>query len=180
MSQITRGFSVLLSERKSSFKEVAGKKILPPEELEEKSQSWKTEGKSIVTLNGSFDLLHPGHLEMIYQASCQADLLLMLLNTDDSIRSYKSPKRPINPLEVRLQHIAALEMVDYVSWFDETDPCAALEKIKPHVHANGSEYGEDCIESEVVKRHGGKIYIIELIEGYSSTNLIKKIHNLCD
>lgn len=169
-----------LLAKPSNFKEAIQRKILSPDQVEERCKTFKRAGKTLVTLNGSFDLLHPGHLEMIYQASCQGDLLLILLNTDSSIKAYKSPTRPINPLDVRIQMIAALEMVDYVSWFDETDPRAVLEKAKPTIHANGSEYGENCIEAEVVKKHGGKIFILGLVPGYSSTNLIKKIQGLCD
>ena len=154
-------------------------KIVAPEKLREFCQVLKDGGKTLVTLNGSFDLLHPGHLEMLYEAACQADLLIVLLNTDRSIQANKGPKRPINPLEVRLKHIAAIGWVDYVSWFDEEDPRVVLEKIKPDVHVNGSEYGEDCIEAEVVKRYGGKIHIVKLVEGFSSTNLIEKIQSLC-
>lgn len=171
---------MLLSEKERTFRESIAGKMIHPEQLKTCCEQLRREGKSIVTLNGSFDLLHPGHLEMIYQASCQGDVLLMLLNTDLSIKGYKSSDRPINPLEVRLQHIAALQMVDYVSWFDELDPIKILGIIKPDVHCNGSEYGENCIEASVVKENGGRIHIIQLIGGYSSTNMIKKIQSLCD
>lgn len=173
---------MLLSEKQNSpsFKESIQGKVLQPDALESTCKALKAEGKTIATLNGSFDLLHPGHFEMIYQASCQADVFILLLNSDASIQSYKNPNRPINPLEVRLQQIAALGMVDYVSWFEETDPCSVLEKIKPDVHVNGSEYGEACIEASVVERHGGKIHVVSLVDGYSSSNLIRKIRELCD
>lgn len=174
-----RRFSVLLSEEKT-FREAIQCKMVHQDQLKTLCEKLRREGKTIVTLNGSFDLLHPGHLEMIYQASLQGDVLLMLLNTDSSIKAYKSPQRPINPLEARLQHIAALEMVDYVSWFSELDPIKVLGIIQPDVHCNGSEYGENCIEAPVVKEHGGRIHIIQLIGGYSSTNIIKKIQSLCD
>lgn len=171
---------MLLSEKAKTFRESIGSKLVHPDQLRTLCEKLRREGKSIVTLNGSFDLLHPGHLEMIYQASCQGDVLLMLLNTDASIKVYKSPDRPINPLEVRLQHIAALQMVGYVSWFSELDPIKILAVIKPDIHCNGSEYGENCIEAPVVKENGGRIHIIQLIGGYSSTNMIKKIKSLCD
>ncbi len=171
---------MLLSEKAKTFRESIGNKLVHPDQLRTVCEQLRREGKSIVTLNGSFDLLHPGHLEMIHQASCQGDVLLMLLNTDASIKGYKSLDRPINPLEVRLQHIAALQMVDYVSWFSELDPIKILGVIKPDVHCNGSEYGENCIEAPVVKENGGRIHIIQLIGGYSSTNMIKKIQSLCD
>ncbi|NGX37977.1 MAG: Bifunctional protein HldE [Chlamydiae bacterium] len=162
-----------------SLLEVIESKSVAPENLEAFRASVKEEGKTLATINGSFDLLHPGHLEMLYEASLQADVLLVLLNTDRSIQVNKGPQRPINPLHVRLTHIASLAWVGHVSWFDEEDPRAVLERIKPDVHVNGSEYGEDCIEAQVVKRYGGKIYIVNLVEGFSSTNLIEKIQSLC-
>jgi rfaE bifunctional protein nucleotidyltransferase chain/domain len=151
------------------------KKYISPEKIEEKIKELRTFGKKIATLNGSFDLLHAGHLKMIYEASKQGDVLIVALNSDASIKKYKSPLRPIVSLEHRLEMIAALEFVDYVTYFDETDPIALLEKIKPDVHNNGSEYGENCIEAEVVKKYGGKIHIIQLIPGLSTTKLIEKI-----
>ncbi len=154
-------------------------KYIAPLELEEKILELKESGNTIATLNGSFDLLHAGHLEMIYQASLQADLLIVALNTDRSIQEYKSPLRPIIPLEYRLQMMAALEMVDYVTWFDETDPRRILEKIIPDVHVNGAEYGENCIEAEVVRRGGGRIHIVPLVPGLSTSEIIRKIIKTC-
>jgi len=173
---------VLLSEKnaKATFKEVYQRKMISPNHLEALSSRLKDEGKTLVTLNGSFDLLHPGHLEMIYQASLQGDILILLLNSDESIKENKGKGRPINNLDVRMQNIAALEMVDYVTFFVQSDPRSALETIKPHIHVNGSEYGEDCIEADVVKNYGGKIHIVKLIDGYSSTSLIERIKNSCD
>ena len=83
----------------------------------------------------------------------------MALNTDRSIQQYKSPLRPIIPLEYRLQMIAALACVTYVTWFDETDPRCLLETIKPDVHVNGAEYGSACIEADTVLSNGGKLHI---------------------
>jgi len=113
---------------------------------------------------------------MIMEAKNQADVLIMALNSDASIQKYKSPLRPIISLENRLRMIAALAFVDYVTWFEETDPCQILEIIRPDVHINGSEYGEDCIEAATVKKYGGRIHIVKLIEGLSTTKIIEKIH----
>ncbi|MCB1080920.1 MAG: adenylyltransferase/cytidyltransferase family protein [Chlamydiia bacterium] len=150
-------------------------KLILPEDLEQKVKTLRQEGKTVATLNGSFDLMHAGHLHMIHEASEQADCLILALNTDDSIKRYKSPKRPLVTLEHRLQMAAALEFVDFVTYFDETDPREFLKKVRPDVHVNGSEYGEDCIEAEVVKSYGGKIHIVKLVPGLSTTNLIEKI-----
>jgi rfaE bifunctional protein nucleotidyltransferase chain/domain len=169
---------LLFEKNAKSFREEARKKFVDPSDLGTFCENLRKEGKTIATLNGSFDLLHPGHYEMIYQGACQADILLLLLNTDASIRGYKGPDRPINPLEVRLLNMAAIGMVDCLTWFDEFDPIAKLDIIRPDVHVNGSEYGEDCIEAEVVKKHGGRIHIVSLVNGFSSTNLIEKIRSV--
>lgn len=150
-------------------------KIVAPEDVSARSALLKAEGKTIATLNGSFDLLHAGHLEILYQASLQADVLWVALNTDDSVRRYKSPSRPIITLEYRVQMMCALEMVDYVTWFDETDPRIVLEKIRPNVHVNGSEYGLDCIEAETVKKNGGRVHIVEKIPSLSTSAVLTKI-----
>lgn len=154
-------------------------KCIAPDCIEEKVTALRQSGKTIATLNGSFDLLHAGHLEMIGQASCQADILIVALNTDASIQKYKSPLRPIIALEYRLQMMAALEQVDFVTWFDETDPRQILSQIKPDVHVNGAEYGENCIEAEVVRAHGGRIHIVALVPGLSTSKIIQKIVDTC-
>ena len=115
---------------------------------------------------------------MIYEASQQADLLIVALNSDASIQKYKSLDRPIISLEYRMQMMAALTFVNYVTWFEETDPRNLLSTIKPDVHVNGAEYGEKCIEAETVKRYGGKIHIAPLIPGLSTTQIISKIQRI--
>lgn len=157
------------------WSETYKKKFIKPENIITKVAEKRSTGKTIATLNGSFDLLHAGHLQIIYEASLQADILIVALNSDSSIQAYKSPDRPIIPLEYRLQMMAALEFVDYVTWFDETDPIRLLSEIKPDVHVNGAEYGENCIEAETVKQHGGKIHIVKHVPGLSTSMIIKKI-----
>lgn len=153
-------------------------KLILPNNLSASSQHIRDQGYSIATLNGSFDLMHAGHLQIIYEASQQADILLVALNSDASIKAYKSPDRPIIPLEYRLQMMAALEFVDYVTWFEETDPLRILEEIKPDVHVNGAEYGENCIEADIVKKYGGRIHIVQLVPGLSTSQILKKISTI--
>ena len=150
-------------------------KRLEPPFIEEKIRLLRKEKKTIATLNGSFDLLHAGHLFIIHEASKQADQLIVALNSDRSVRSYKGPNRPIVSLQFRLEMVAALEFVDFVTWFDEADPRALLQKIKPDVHVNGQEYGENCIEAEVVKANGGKLHLVERIASLSTSNILEKI-----
>ena len=162
-----------------SFPESIASKVVDPSHIEAKVMNLRQQGKTIATLNGSFDLLHAGHLEMIYQASCQADILIVALNSDRSIQEYKSPMRPIIPLEYRLRMMAALAMVDYVTWFDETDPRQILSRIRPDVHVNGAEYGENCIEAETVRSCGGRLHIVSLVPGLSTSQIVKKIVETC-
>ncbi|MCB1114238.1 MAG: adenylyltransferase/cytidyltransferase family protein [Chlamydiia bacterium] len=152
-------------------------KVILPEELESKMSDVKRQGFKLATLNGSFDLMHAGHLEIIYQASQVADKLLVLLNSDTSIQQYKGKDRPLISLKYRIRMMAALGFVDFVSWFDETDPIQVLSKVKPDVHVNGAEYGSDCIEADCVKKNGGRIEIIQLVPGLSTSEIIKKIES---
>ncbi len=151
------------------------KKLVEPQNLEMAVLAIKQKGRSIATLNGSFDLLHAGHLYIIHQASLQADCLIVALNSDSSIQRYKSTKRPFVPLKYRLEMVGALEFVDYVTWFDETDPCELLLKIRPDVHVNGAEYGADCIEAAAVKKGGTRLHLVDRIPSLSTTELIEKI-----
>lgn len=154
------------------------KKMIQPKELENTVKSIRQQGKTIGSLNGSFDLMHAGHLQIIFEASQVADVLIVALNSDASIKAYKNPDRPIIPLNYRLQLMAALQFVDYVTWFEETTPCSLLSMIKPDVHVNGAEYGKECIEAETVKRYGGHIHIVELVPGLSTSQILKKITSL--
>ncbi|MBN1915271.1 MAG: adenylyltransferase/cytidyltransferase family protein [Parachlamydiales bacterium] len=151
------------------------KKLLHPDECEKLAQKLKSHHKKIVTINGAFDLVHAGHVYILSEAKQQADVLIVALNSDRSIREYKAKDRPIVPLQYRMELIAALEDVDYVTWFDELDPREFLQKIKPHVHVIGAEYQNKCVEKEVVEQNGGTLYFVERIEGLSTTAIIEKI-----
>ncbi len=155
------------------------KKLIDPSALESKVRDIRSQKKTIATLNGSFDLLHAGHLYIIHQASLQADCLIVALNSDRSIQQYKSPKRPIITLTDRLSMMAALEFVTYVTWFEETDPRTILSRIRPDVHVNGAEYGADCIEAETVRKAGGRLHLVERIPGLATSAVIEKVRQ-CD
>jgi rfaE bifunctional protein nucleotidyltransferase chain/domain len=154
------------------------KKLIKPNLIEDTVSRIRKEHRSIATLNGSFDLLHAGHLFMIHEAKAQADVLIVALNSDQSIQKYKSMSRPIIPLRYRLEMMAALEFVDYVTFFEELDPCALLAKIKPDVHVNGEEYGKECIEAQTVEKFGGRLHLVKRIPSLATTSIIEKIQ-LC-
>lgn len=162
---------------KSWLKEHAHK-VIKRGEIAKRVEQMKSDGYTIATLNGSFDLLHAGHLQIIFEASQMADLLIVALNSDESIRKYKSADRPIIPLNYRMQMMAALEFVDYVTWFEETDPRNILSDICPDVHVNGAEYGHQCIEADTVISAGGQIHIVQLVPGLSTSYIIKKIQEI--
>jgi rfaE bifunctional protein nucleotidyltransferase chain/domain len=135
----------------------------------------RAQGKRIVTLNGSFDLLHAGHLHILESARRQGDVLVVGLNSDASVKRYKSADRPLIGEADRARMLLALRCVDYVHVFDEDAPMAFLEEVKPAVHVNGSEYGADCIEAPVVRKHGGRVHIVEKVAGLSTSALVEKV-----
>lgn len=134
---------------------------------------FKRRNKKVVTVNGSFDIIHPGHIDLLKQAKSKGDILIVLLNSDKSVRLYKGPSRPANSEKTRAEILAAIKYVDYVAIFDEINPKKILAEIRPDIHANGSDWGKNCIEREVVERHGGKIHVIKLKKGHSATSIIK-------
>lgn len=149
-------------------------KIKAREELQQIVEKLKKQGKTIVTTNGSFDLLHMGHVETFVEAKKQGDVLIVGVNSDASVKRYKSPDRPMVPEEDRAGMIASLICVDYVTIFDEDDPRALLSALKPHVHVK-SKSGYKGIEEETVVKHGGKIVLLDDVPGKSTTQLIEKI-----
>lgn len=153
-------------------------KFIDPKEIEEKAAAIKSRG-TLVTLNGSFDLLHAGHLKILEEAKAQGDFLIVALNTDASIKRYKGKDRPIIPLKFRLQMLSAISFVDYVTYFDEDDPRKILSLIKPSCHVNGIEYGENCIESQTLLEVGAKLHLVHLKPGLSTSNIIGKIKEVC-
>ena len=157
------------------------RKVLFPEVLKEKVLQFKTEGKKIVTLNGSFDLMHSGHLKILSEAfdqKKQSGILIVALNSDASIQSYKSKNRPIIDLIFRLEMMASCEFVDFITWFEEDNPIKLLKDICPDIHVNGSEYRHSCIEQDAVIEGGGVVHFVERVEGLSTSAIIKKIEGL--
>ena len=142
------------------------------------STTLRAKGKRIVTINGSFDLLHGGHLYILNQARKQGDVLIVGLNSDASVKSYKGPTRPIVSERQRAEMLLALRMVDYVHIFDEPDPVAFLTELKPDVHVNGAEYGQNCVESGVVRRHGGTIHIVDRLPDLSTSGLLASLQSV--
>lgn len=155
-------------------------KIKTKEEIIDLVEEYKKLGKIIVTTNGSFDILHYAHVNLLEKAKKEGDVLIVLLNSDNSIKKYKGEKRPIIPENERAKMLAALECVNYVLVFDEDKPLKYLKLIKPNKHVKGGSFIDKRVkeEKELIEKFGGKHMIFELEEGFSTTNIINKIVGL--
>ena len=136
----------------------------------------RSAGSRLVATGGCFDLLHPGHLGLLRAARALGDGLVVCLNSDESVRRSKGPGRPIVPAADRMAMLEALEPVDAVAVFDEDTPAALLELLRPDVWVKGGDYAvADLPEADVVRRHGGEIEIIPMVEGYSTSRLVSAV-----
>lgn len=134
--------------------------------------------KRVVAISGSMDLLHEGHVFALTEAKKQGDKLVVLLNSDVSVKLYKGPNRPIISEDERAYMISSLACVDYVLLFDEINPKKILSKVRPEVYCVSSEWGKDCVEREVVESYGGKVHVIPRSDGSSTSNLINRLHSI--
>lgn len=132
-------------------------------------------GKRVVFTNGTFDILHPGHVRYLESARAQGDILIVAINTDESVRRYKGPERPINTLADRLEVVAALECVDFVTWFDEDLPLNTILTLKPNVLVKGGDWKvADISGGKEVVGWGGKVKSLQFIEGKSTSEVIRR------
>jgi D-beta-D-heptose 7-phosphate kinase/D-beta-D-heptose 1-phosphate adenosyltransferase len=141
-----------------------------------KVESWKTAGDRVVFTNGCFDLLHPGHISLLYQARALGDRLIVGLNTDASVRRLKGPRRPFLSEQDRAAMLGALECVDLVIHFDEDTPLELIGLLQPDILVKGSDYRpEDVVGKKEVEAYGGCIRLVNLVDGYSTTGLSRKV-----
>lgn len=150
-------------------------KIKTAEEIVKIVKALKKQGKKIVTTNGMFDILHKGHCAYLAEAKSLGDILVVAINTDETVKKLKGQNRPINNQHDRAEVLAALQSVDYITFFSEDDPRAILSKIKPHIHVKGGDYEKDIIEKATVEANGGEVKILSLTKGISTTSIINKI-----
>ena len=140
---------------------------------------WKFLQKKIVFTNGCFDILHAGHLDLLAKAAAMGDVLVVGINSNDSVRRLKGPERPVNDEAFRARMLASLSMVDGVTIFDEDTPGELIASILPDILVKGGDYNpEDVVGGETVTGHGGRVEIVPLVEGYSTTDLIRRIRAL--
>jgi len=151
-------------------------KIRPAADLTAVVALEKAKGKKIVFTNGCFDLLHRGHLHILTEAKKLGDLLIVAVNSDRSVRTLKGASRPILSLEERAELLAALEVVDYVTSFEELEPCPLIAALRPDVLVKGGDWGRDgVVGRDLVEAQGGRVAVIPYLHGFSTSKIIERI-----
>lgn len=145
--------------------------------LQARCKALQAEGKRLVFTNGCYDLLHPGHVDLLARARALGDVLLLGLNTDASVKRLdKGSERPFNSLEARAFVAAHLASVDMVTFFDEDTPYELIDRIQPDVLVKGGDWPvERIVGADIVRARGGQVYSLPLVDGFSTTNLAEKI-----
>lgn len=151
-------------------------KIISSASLKKLGDFLRRQGRKIVFTNGTFDILHLGHVTYLQKAKDCGDVLVVGVNSDASVKSYKSPDRPLNPERDRMVVLAALACVDYVALFEEPTPLKLILNLRPHVLAKGADWKKSQIAgAKEVESWGGKVRRIPLVAGRSTTKIIKKM-----
>lgn len=152
--------------------------LISRENISEFLNELRKDGKTVVTTNGCFDILHVGHVRYLQKTKMFADYSVVMLNSDKSVKSIKGPDRPINNENDRAEILCALDCVDYVVLFDEDSPANLIAEIKPDVHTKGADYTVETLpEAKVIMQNGGRVEFISFVEGKSTTKIIEKIQN---
>jgi len=134
--------------------------------------------KRIVFTNGCFDILHVGHVEYLSQARSKGDVLVVGLNSDQSVKRLKGEMRPINPENARAIVLAALECVDFVIFFEEDTPYHLIKEVQPNILIKGGDYSIDTIVgADIVLQNGGVVETIPIVEGFSTTGILTQVNN---
>ena len=154
-------------------------KILDRNTLKNELDALGKKGKKIAFTNGCFDILHIGHVRYLREAKKTADILVLALNSDASVKKIKGEKRPLVPQNDRAEIMAALEFIDFVTIFDETTPLELINLLKPDVLIKGGDWAEDkVVGRDEIKKWGGKLTLIPEIKGKSTTSIVDKIKQL--
>lgn len=146
--------------------------------MQARREALRAEGRTVVFTNGAFDVLHLGHLRYLQFARQQGDCLIVGLNSDDSIRRYKGPGRPINGVDDRARLLLGLRCVDYVVVFAEDEPRDLIAQLLPDVLVKGADWAHYVSGRDIVEAHGGRVVLAEFLEGRSSTRVIDQLKTL--
>ncbi len=151
-------------------------KVVSQEELKKQVRTWQSDNLKVVFSNGCFDILHLGHIDYLEKARSLGDKLVIGLNSDKSVKQLKGENRPINNEEARARMLAALSFVDGITVFEEDTPKELIDMLLPDILVKGSDYSiENIVGAKTVLANGGKVETIDLVNGYSTTNIIDKI-----
>jgi D-beta-D-heptose 7-phosphate kinase/D-beta-D-heptose 1-phosphate adenosyltransferase len=151
-------------------------KLMSREVLQHELASRQRLGQRVAFTNGCFDVVHAGHVQYLQEARAQADLLVVGLNSDASVRALKGPNRPINPVTARAQVLAALQAVDFVTVFDEATPLTLIQTLRPDVLVKGGDYQKhEVIGVDYVESYGGRVHLAPLREGFSTTGTLQRL-----
>ncbi|OEJ16055.1 hypothetical protein BFL38_11405 [Brachyspira hampsonii] len=153
---------------------MVNKKLIERNNLDSVLNKYREENKKIVFTNGCFDILHRGHVEYLQKARELGDLLILGLNSDDSVKRLKGNDRPINNEIDRAIVLSALECINYISIFDEDTPLELIKIVRPNILVKGGDYK---IENVVGREYSKETVLIDFVDGYSTTNIIKKINS---
>lgn len=152
--------------------------VLTFDEMIVRSGQEKRNGKRVVFTNGCFDLLHPGHIQSLEKARSLGDFLIVGLNSDESVRTLKGSGRPVIPAEERAEILASLECVDAVMIFDELTPQKVIAALLPDILVKGGDWpGNQIVGREEVEAAGGKVVLVDVVPGYSTSDILKKIRD---
>jgi len=151
------------------------KKIFSWEEALVQRNKWQKEGLEVVFTNGCFDILHYGHIDYLSKAADLGHKLIVAVNSDSSVKKLKGEKRPLNPENARMALLSALFFIDAVVLFSDETPYELISLLHPDILVKGGDYSEEQIAgADIVRQNGGKVVILPLVEGYSTTSLIEK------
>jgi len=151
-------------------------KIVTWDALKDQVERVRGRGKKIAFTNGCFDILHVGHVRYLREARKTGDLLILGLNSDASVRAIKGEKRPLVPQGERAEVVASLDAVDYVTLFDDPTPLRLIECLRPDVLVKGGDWkAESVVGGDAVRSWGGRVVIVSLTEGASTTNIVEKV-----
>ncbi len=157
-------------------------KIVSLESLLAQRAGWRRQGRIVVWTNGCFDVLHVGHIRNLHAAAQLGDILVVGINSDDSVRRLKGAGRPLNKQDERAELLAALDFVDYVVIYGDDLPIPVIARLQPEIHCKGAEYapphGKPIPETDTVRAYGGEICYLPQIPNRSTSEIIRRIQEV--
>lgn len=170
--------AVTMTELLNSIGET-NRKLKNVDEMKTIIRDLRNKGNKVVFTNGCFDVLHVGHTKLLKEAKSHGDILILGLNTDESIKALKGPTRPVNNENDRAEILSHMPYVDYIVFFSENTPCSLISELKPDVHVKGGDYKPDDLpEASIIRSYGGNIVMVDYVKDKSTTRCIERIKSV--